>query len=163
MGIMESTASMKAWLPGHNNHKYESLPAHSPTAPTLPENHRGFWRRNKGCITLACITALVLVGVHAGTIYRHVSRGRHEMEDVSRLWGQYSPFYPVPSEIDPAIPAQCDVTFAQVLSRHGSRDPTAGKSEAYLELVGRIQDVVEDYGKGYEFIRDYDGTGPTTR
>ncbi|KAL9943391.1 hypothetical protein D7B24_006230 [Verticillium nonalfalfae] len=158
MGITESTASMKAWLPGHLSHKYESLPAHSPTAPTSPENHRGFWRRNKGCITVAGITALVLVGVHAGTIYRHVSRGRHEMEDVSRLWGQYSPFYPVPSEIDPAIPAQCDVTFAQVLSRHGSRDPTAGKSEAYLELVGRIQDVVEDYGKGYEFIRDYEYT-----
>ncbi|KAM0280925.1 hypothetical protein ACHAQH_003814 [Verticillium albo-atrum] len=155
MGIMESTASMKAWLPGHSNHKYDALPAHSPTAPTSPEKQRGFWARNKRCLTVAGIAALVLVGVHAGTIYRYISESLHDSEDFSQLWGQYSPFYPVPSTIDPAIPAQCDVTFAQVLSRHGSRDPTAGKSETYLELVGRIQDVVEDYGKGYEFIRDY--------
>lgn len=61
----------------------------------------------------------------------------------------------MPSEIDPSIPEQCEITFAQVLSRHGSRDPTSGKSDTYLELVGGIQDVVEDYGPGYEFIRDF--------
>lgn len=76
----------------------------------------------------------------------------------SQLWGQYSPFFPAPSEIDPAVPGQCEITFAQVLSRHGSRDPTSGKSEAYLELIGSIQDVVEDYGHGYEFIRDLNFT-----
>lgn len=78
--------------------------------------------------------------------------------DIAQSWGQYSPFFSAPSDIDPSIPDQCEITFAQVLSRHGSRDPTGGKAEAYLELVGGIQDIVQDYGPGYEFIRDYDFT-----
>jgi hypothetical protein len=42
-----------------------------------------------------------------------------------------------------------------VLSRHGSRDPTAGKSAAYNETISRIHSSVTEYGKGYEFIKDY--------
>ena len=44
--------------------------------------------------------------------------------EISHYWGQYSPFYSVPSEISADIPRGCSVTFAQVLSRHGARDPT---------------------------------------
>lgn len=42
-----------------------------------------------------------------------------------------------------------------MLSRHGSRFPTAGKAAAYRSLVARIQSSVTQYGAGYEFIEDY--------
>ena len=47
------------------------------------------------------------------------------------------------------------MTFVQVLSRHGSRDPTFGKSLAYLELVDRIKTNVVSFPGKYAFIEDY--------
>lgn len=64
----------------------------------------------------------------------------------------------MPSEIDAAIPAQCEVTFASVLSRHGARDPTARKTKLYRELVDHIQSSVSDYAAGFEFLEDYEYT-----
>ncbi|KAK1752091.1 3-phytase A [Echria macrotheca] len=75
--------------------------------------------------------------------------------DISHSWGQYSPFFSVPSEIDSSVPKGCDITFAQVLSRHGARDPTLSKSMLYRAQVSRIHDTATDYGPGYEFIKDY--------
>ncbi|TFA99287.1 3-phytase A [Trichoderma ghanense] len=75
--------------------------------------------------------------------------------DVSQIWGQYSPVFSVPSTIDASIPAGCSVTFAQVLSRHGARFPTQKKTDAYRDMIERIQGSVEDYGKGFEFLKDY--------
>lgn len=49
--------------------------------------------------------------------------------EISHYWGQYSPFYSVPSEISADVPRGCSVTFAQVLSRHGARDPTVSLSQ----------------------------------
>ena len=71
------------------------------------------------------------------------------------IWGKYSPYFSAPSIIESAIPKGCEVTFAQVLSRHGSRYPTSHKSEAYGALVNRIQNSVQSFAEGYEFIRDY--------
>jgi len=53
------------------------------------------------------------------------------------------------------VPSGCKLTFASVLSRHGSRYPTKNKSKAYKDLIGRIQRDVKNYGKGYEFIKHY--------
>ncbi|KAK4683158.1 hypothetical protein QC764_122690 [Podospora pseudoanserina] len=75
--------------------------------------------------------------------------------NISHSWGQYSPYFAVPSEIDPAIPQECELTFAQVLSRHGARDPTLGKSVQYIYLVNRIQENAERYGSGFEFLKTY--------
>lgn len=44
------------------------------------------------------------------------------------------------------------------MSRHGSRYPTASKSKAYKDLIERIQKDVKVYGKGYEFLKDYNYT-----
>ncbi|KAK0704242.1 histidine phosphatase superfamily [Apiosordaria backusii] len=74
---------------------------------------------------------------------------------ISHSWGQYSPYFAVPSEIDPTIPKGCDLTFAQVLSRHGARDPTFGKAVQYIYLVNRIQENATDYGSGFEFLKSY--------
>ncbi|OAA80847.1 3-phytase B precursor [Akanthomyces lecanii RCEF 1005] len=70
-------------------------------------------------------------------------------------WGQYSPWGPAPSKIDPAIPSECKVTFAQILSRHGSRGPSADKGEKYAALVKELQESVTEYTKGFEFFKDY--------
>lgn len=64
----------------------------------------------------------------------------------------------MPSEIADGVPAGCEVTFASVLSRHGARDPTSRKTELYRELIERIQSSVEDYGDGFEFLKDYEYT-----
>lgn len=70
-------------------------------------------------------------------------------------WGQYSPYFSAPSSLDPALPHGCELTFAAVLSRHGSRYTTKAKSSPYHQLLDRIHASVDKYGKGFEFIRDY--------
>ncbi|TLS31057.1 hypothetical protein PpBr36_03007 [Pyricularia pennisetigena] len=82
-------------------------------------------------------------------------RGFQCNSSISHNWGQYSPFFSVPSEIDASVPSGCEVTFAQILSRHGARDPTAGTSAAYKEMINLIQLSVTNYGEGFEFIKDY--------
>lgn len=90
---------------------------------------------------------------------RHRCAWSHESnEGTSRLWGQYSPYFPVPSELDPAIPPDCAVTFVQVLSRHGARDPTTYKTELYNATITELQRTVTSYPDGYEFIRDFEYT-----
>ncbi|KAK4192723.1 histidine phosphatase superfamily [Podospora australis] len=85
-------------------------------------------------------------------------RGFQCSANISHSWGQYSPFYSVPSEIDPALPKDCELTFALILSRHGARDPTFGKAVQYAALLTKIQGSVTNYGPGFEFLRDYEYT-----
>ncbi|KAI0999490.1 3-phytase A [Podosphaera aphanis] len=75
--------------------------------------------------------------------------------NISHFWGQYSPYFSVPSDIPDDIPEQCEVTFAQILSRHGARDPTASKSAYYGQLISEIQGNATSYGSGYAFLKDY--------
>lgn len=77
------------------------------------------------------------------------------MNTSPQLWGQYSPFFSVPSEISNEIPPGCEVTFVSVLSRHGARDPTARKSALYADLIDRIHESVSEYGTGFEWIENY--------
>lgn len=74
---------------------------------------------------------------------------------VSHQWGQYSPYFAAPSEIGPDVPGQCNITFAQVLSRHGARDPTFTKGVVYRALIAKIHIWTKSYGPGYEFIKLY--------
>jgi hypothetical protein len=64
----------------------------------------------------------------------------------------------VPSEIDVAPPKDCKVTFANVLSRHGGRDPTLGKSMAYALLIADIQETSKAFPGEYKFLKDYQYT-----
>jgi hypothetical protein len=73
----------------------------------------------------------------------------------THFWGQYSLWYSVPSEIDVAAPHGCKVTFANVLSRHGGRDPTLGKSMAYALLIADIQNTSTAYPGEFEFLKNY--------
>lgn len=60
-----------------------------------------------------------------------VDLGYQCQPNVSHYWGQYSPYFAVNSDIPADIPAGCNITFVQVLSRHGARDPT-GKAPISL-------------------------------
>ncbi|KAI1776457.1 acid phosphatase [Hypoxylon cercidicola] len=78
--------------------------------------------------------------------------------EFSHSWGQYSGFFSVPSTIDASVPAECELTFVQMLSRHGARDPTAGKTATYNATVQRIHDSVTSYSEEYAFIKGYEYT-----
>lgn len=84
-----------------------------------------------------------------------VDHGYHCSPKISRYWGQYSPFFSVPSEISPDVPEQCQITFAQVLSRHGARDPTLHKSQRYHKLIEDIQSKATSYSEKFAFIKDF--------
>ena len=72
--------------------------------------------------------------------------------------GQYSPYFSVPSEISPEIPHGCSITFAQVLSRHGARDPTQSKTDVYNATIQKIQKSVKKFSGTYAFLKDYEFT-----
>ncbi|KAI5868500.1 acid phosphatase [Durotheca rogersii] len=84
-----------------------------------------------------------------------IAHDRHCKKEVAHSWGQYSSSFSVPSEISPAAPQDCEITFAQLLARHGARDPTAHKSETYAGIIDRIHDSVTDYGKNVQFLKTY--------
>lgn len=79
-------------------------------------------------------------------------------EEISHLWGQYSPYFTVPSGISAEVPDQCQITFAQVLSRHGARDPTSGKSERYRDTIGHIQKSAKRFPGHFGFLQSYQYT-----
>jgi hypothetical protein len=47
------------------------------------------------------------------------------------------------------------LTFAQVLSRHGARDPTASKTKVYGTLVNSIKNSVKSFTGKYAFLANY--------
>lgn len=64
----------------------------------------------------------------------------------------------MPSKIPPQFPRGCSVTFAQVLSRHGARDPTASKTVLYNDTIQRLQTSVDRFTDEYAFLADYEYT-----
>lgn len=93
-----------------------------------------------------------------------VQQGYQCSPEISHHWGQYSPYFSVPQDdsdpnsIENALPQGCTLTFAQILSRHGARDPTASKTAKYAALVDKIHANATSYGSGYEFIETYEYT-----
>ena len=77
---------------------------------------------------------------------------------ISHFWGQYSPWFAVPSEIGLAPPKDCEVTFANVLSRHGGRDPTLAKTTTYHALITGIQQNATAFPGDFEFLKHYNYT-----
>lgn len=53
------------------------------------------------------------------------------------------------------MPSDCELTFVQVLSRHGARYPTAKKSKKYKKLVAEIQANATAFPGKYSFLRSY--------
>lgn len=79
-------------------------------------------------------------------------------DSLTPLPGQYSPYFSVPSSISPDIPDGCAITFAQILSRHGARDPTSSKTDDYNATILKIKANVKEYSGRYAFLADYEYT-----
>ncbi len=74
---------------------------------------------------------------------------------ISHKWGQYSPFFKVPGAISPSVPRDCKVSFAQLLSRHGARDPTIFKTIMYNETISKIKSSVHEFKGEFAFLANY--------
>ena len=53
------------------------------------------------------------------------------------------------------MPDHCQVTFAQILSRHGARDPTTSKTATYNLTVFKIKTRVKSFTGKYAFLANY--------
>ncbi|PIB01843.1 3-phytase A [Cercospora beticola] len=111
---------------------------------------------------LAILGALLVSGSSAAPKGKSncdsVQAGYQCQPEISHFWGQYSPFYSVESRIPNDIPPACKVTFAQVLSRHGARDPTASKTKAYNATIQKIQTSAKAYPGKYAFLQKFEYT-----
>ncbi|EGP87805.1 uncharacterized protein MYCGRDRAFT_70665 [Zymoseptoria tritici IPO323] len=87
-----------------------------------------------------------------------VQNGYQCQPRISHFWGQYSPWFSVESSIPNQVPPKCEISFAQVLSRHGARDPTASKSKAYNATVQKVHATAKSYPGNYAFLKDYEYT-----
>ncbi|KAL2266943.1 hypothetical protein VTJ83DRAFT_4220 [Remersonia thermophila] len=150
--------SIRNWARGRG--EYTPLPADPADddvyGPSHPERLR---RRRRTTIAALSLAMMAVVGV--GFLRQRPScddtleHGFWCASDVSHSWGQYSPYFSVPSAIDPSTPPGCTVTFAQVLSRHGARAPTTGRAAYYADLVARIQRDATSYAAPARFLRTY--------
>lgn len=75
---------------------------------------------------------------------------------ISHLWGNYAPYFSVPSTISADVPDTCEISFVNLLSRHGARFPTTSKTADYEALFAQIQADTTSYSAEYAFIKDYD-------
>ncbi|CAL5873652.1 uncharacterized protein PFLUO_LOCUS7934 [Penicillium psychrofluorescens] len=130
--------------------------------------------------TLALLGCLLLTVVYLVTGYSHLrnqlpcfqevcntplhkhkcntrSGGYQCFAPISHRWGMYSPYFSLASEssLSGDVPPGCQITFAQVLSRHGARYPTESKSYKYAKLVAAIQANVTSFTGKYAFLRSY--------
>ena len=84
-----------------------------------------------------------------------VNNGFQCQPELSHSWGQYSPYFSVPSEISGNNPGSCQLTSVHILSRHGARHPTFIKSAGYATLIQRIQRHVTSFEGKYAFLKGY--------
>lgn len=49
----------------------------------------------------------------------------------------------------------CEVTFAQILARHGARDPTSSKTDKYRDTIDQIHENVKRFKGEYSFLKNY--------
>lgn len=109
--------------------------------------------------TIFCVYAIfVFFHVLTSHVCDTIDQGYICHPQTTHFLGQYSPWYAVPSDISLAPPRGCEVTFANVLSRHGGRDPTMGKSIAYRLLIAEIQETSTAYPGEFGFLKDYQYT-----
>lgn len=106
--------------------------------------------------------SVLLIKVTASSLTRRFASAYNNPNsddtEISHYWGQYSPFFSLSeqSEINPTVPPKCNITFVQVLARHGARYPTAHKSAMYASLVDRIQQTATEYKTDiYALLKDY--------
>ncbi|KAI9640700.1 NAD-dependent isocitrate dehydrogenase [Ciborinia camelliae] len=174
---LKRTAVRKT-MTGHESYKYEPLPSSGeesdPVTSTdsddilqsLEQHLRKFKKRSRRKVINMGIAAVVVLGLvywaavgfglPTNSSCDTINAGYYCQPEISHFWGQYSPYFAVPSEISASVPDQCEISFAQILSRHGARDPTASKTAKYTALIDKIHNTAISYGADYTFIKDYE-------
>lgn len=81
--------------------------------------------------------------------------------NISHYWGQYSPYFTetgtglgTAAAIPDTLPATCNISFVQVLSRHGARFPTAAKSVTYAATIAKVK-AATSFNGSYAFLKTY--------
>ncbi|KZT57063.1 phytase [Calocera cornea HHB12733] len=112
-----------------------------------------------GAVLFSSVIALPSLTSRQG-LCDYPQEGYQCQTDITHFWGQYSPYYAVPSDIPSDVPATCNITFVQLLSRHGSRDPTASKTAQYNVTIAKIKSKVpaSAYTGQYAFLNTYNYT-----
>ncbi|CEJ55540.1 Putative Phytase PJ3 [Penicillium brasilianum] len=88
-----------------------------------------------------------------------VDGGYQCFSEISHRWGQYSPYFSLADAgVSNTVPEKCDVTFVQVLSRHGARYPTASKSKKYKALIQAIKANATAFNGKTAFLSTYNYT-----
>lgn len=74
---------------------------------------------------------------------------------ISHDWGNYSPWFRVHSSISPDVPQNCEITFVDVLARHGARYPLTANSAAFAKTIQKIQSTTKSFSGKYKFLTNY--------
>ncbi|KAL9025322.1 MAG: hypothetical protein Q9196_005829 [Gyalolechia fulgens] len=82
-------------------------------------------------------------------------KGYQCQPQISHYLGQYSPFFSIPSDSSNATPETCTITFAQILSRHGARDPTTSKTKVYNNTIQKLKANVNRFSGKYNFLNSF--------
>lgn len=156
----------RAWnrMRGNRSHEYAPLPLSE--KETYPEFKQRRQERSRFTVLglVLCIAGCLfaLYGLVTSLVAPTnkscdtVNEGYRCSPKIAHFWGQYSLWYSVPSEISFKPPKGCHVTFANVLSRHGGRDPTVGKSMAYALLIANIQNTSTAFPDEFAFLKHYE-------
>lgn len=93
-----------------------------------------------------------------GQSLAEINTGYGLFTNISRLWGPESPYFSVNSTISGDLPTGCSITFAQVLSRHGARNPTASSLKRYQATITKIKTRVDlnNLPPLFQFLRTYE-------
>ncbi|KAH4973064.1 hypothetical protein HBH77_165850 [Parastagonospora nodorum] len=156
---------VKAWnrMRGNRSPEYAPLPLSEKEPLPSVRSRQARWSRQSivglvVCSIAACSALYGLVSSLSASAENScdtIDDGYRCSPKTTHFWGQYSLWYSVPSDIDVAPPHGCKVTFANVLSRHGGRDPTMGKSMAYALLIADIQNTSTSFSGEFGFLKDY--------
>ncbi|TVY60833.1 3-phytase A, partial [Lachnellula suecica] len=104
------------------------------------------------------ILSPLLVASSASTVAAQcdtVETGYQCDTDISHNWGNYAPYFSIPSNISNETPPGCTISFVNLLSRHGARFPTTSKTTDYEELFEQIDSDTTSYSAAYAFIKNY--------
>ncbi|KAI9746214.1 MAG: hypothetical protein M1818_000895 [Claussenomyces sp. TS43310] len=163
--IRQTISAIAASVTGRKQQSYETLAQDGDGARPLVPTQTGDRRITTRPVTLVLLAVLGLGMMVAGIFYFQLSShlcdgvasGFQCQSNISHFWGQYSPYYTVPSNISADVPQSCTITFVQILSRHGARDPTARRTIQYHDTIEHIQKTVDakNYKGKYKFLGKY--------
>ncbi|OCK76421.1 phosphoglycerate mutase-like protein [Lepidopterella palustris CBS 459.81] len=149
-------------ITGRRRHLYERLPLNgdqlsSPLQATRSSPSTTAWTKAI-IVTAGAFLVFVFFRAYSAVVdplCDSIDHGYRCSPHISQFWGQYSLYFSVPSEIPPEVPKSCSITFAQILSRHGGRDPTAGKTIWYNYTINKIQQNVQSYSSDAAFLKKF--------